>query len=529
MTAEQITSLPWVAERIPVAPVVTPEQRGQAADVELDTDGAISRARELLKMYATSEREISRSGKQKNGPAVQGAGGDEWTLQVAMNVGDLGISPEMCSGLMFELFNPSCTPQWDVEGEYRDMLMTKINSAYKTRQTPPGSNTAEADFGAEPEEEDDALDVSTPKASSVLRPLTLLDFKTKKFERSKYILAELIMQGVVNTLDGDGGVGKTTAAIQIGISVGTGLPLWGRSTIKTPVLMVLSEDKDGDTQPRVLSTIADLKITDEQIAELGSNCEICPVPGEDISIARIDEKGTTVLLPFYYELEAKLKARPTGLFVVLDNLVDIAQMSEAGRLEPTYFFKRVLGGLAKKYDATFLVLAHPSKAAMKDGNWYSGSTGYKNAVRNKLVMKFIKGSVNRSLSRLKNNYAPPKERIILEWVNEIFVMAETSEADDVTYRLVINKIKDMIGRKLNVADNNRGTGQTPRSVAAAMQNAVPEIDEKDVLAAMQCAVDKGDLEYVEGYGRIKATFAIPKVRPADPNEFEETEDDDDGD
>jgi hypothetical protein len=508
--AGPIISVPWVVERLGswrADPTVV--ERGLPAVVELDDDGAISQAIDLLTGYATSEREVGQNGKQINGPCIQGEGGDIWINQVANNVGDLGISQEMCSALMFEHFNPKCEPPWlgdAEEGDDKDRLSYKVASAYKSRLKPPGSDSAEAEFGADPlPDADDDLIVNTPKRQ-LPNALSLKELMEGDFPRTSYTVGDLVMQGVVNMFYGDGGTGKTTIAIQMGVAVASGRPLFERDTIKTPVLLVLAEDANGEIKPRVAGAIKDLELKD-----IPDNCEVWALPGEEISVARINEEGKTVLLPFYYELEKKLAATP-GLFMVLDSLADIAQMGEAHRLPVNAFFKKVLGGLAVKYKATILVLGHPSKASMADGSYYSGSTAYRNAVRNMLVLKVIKGTSFRSLERLKNNYANPKERITVAWADDIFVTPQNAviaDSEQGRYRAVLNCIRDLITKGNNVANTNQASGQTPKDVANAVNAlGVVTVTWQEVKDFMKQAERIRDLKYIEGTRTTKASYVI---------------------
>jgi AAA domain/Bifunctional DNA primase/polymerase, N-terminal len=473
--AGPIISVPWAVARLGSrrADADDAGERGLAAVTELDTEGAIEQAIDLLQSYATAERETGQNGKQIGGPAFQGEGGDDWTVQVANYVGDLGVSQEMCSALMYEHFNPACVPPWlgdAEEGDDKDRLSYKVASAYKSRQKPPGSDSAEADFADDPIEDDDDL-VREEKRRRLPKSLSLRELMTGEFPRTSYTVGGLVMQDIVNMFYGNGGTGKTTIAIQMGVAVAAGKRLFERDTIKGPVLLVLAEDAAGEIKPRVAGSIKDLGIKDPD--EL--DCEVWALPGEEISVARINEEGKTILLPFYYELEKKLTAKP-GLFVVLDSLADIAQMGEAHRLPVNAFFKKVLGGLAIKYKATILVLAilvlaHPSKASMADGSYYSGSTAYRNAVRNMIVIKDIKGTSFRSLERLKNNYANDRERITVAWADNIFVTPQNAviaDSEQGRYRAVLNCIRDMIANGDNVAKTNQASGQTPKDVANAV-------------------------------------------------------------
>jgi Bifunctional DNA primase/polymerase, N-terminal len=135
----------WLAEYM--QPTERGERAAGAVIGELDTADAINRAVEMLQGYARSPIIRNARGKQTNGPAVQGENGDEWSYQVALNIGDLGISEFVCLDLMFEHFNSSCDPPWQYDDAApADRLSTKVRSAYTSRETPLGSRTAAADF-----------------------------------------------------------------------------------------------------------------------------------------------------------------------------------------------------------------------------------------------------------------------------------------------------------------------------------------------------------------------------------------------
>jgi hypothetical protein len=187
-------------------------------------------------------------------------------------------------------------------------------------------------------------------------------------------------------------------------------------------------------------------------------------------------------------------------------------MGEAQRLPANAFFKKVLGGLAVKYKATILVLGHPSKASMADGSYYSGSTAYRAAVRNMLVIKFIKGTNFRALERLKNNYANDKERITVAWADNIFVTPQNAviaDSEQGRYRAVLNCIRDMIANGDNVAKTNQASGQTPKDVANAVNAlGVVTVTWQEVKDFMKQAERIRDLKYIEGTRTTKAHYEI---------------------
>jgi hypothetical protein len=102
-------------------------EAGQEPVIELDQDAAIEAASVYLRDDAP--------------PALEGAGGDATTLNVAMEVKDLGVSEQKTLDLMWEIYNDRCEPGWDF-----DELAIKIKNAFAYGQNAPGSKSAEIEF-----------------------------------------------------------------------------------------------------------------------------------------------------------------------------------------------------------------------------------------------------------------------------------------------------------------------------------------------------------------------------------------------
>lgn len=206
------------------APIAYEGERGLPPEVEIDTQQQIDDAIKLLQDYASAEPEyITRpdgSKKQINGPAIENQGGDVWTLQVAMEVGDIGISRPVCLELMAEHFNPSCQPPWksDDEGAAKDRLSTKVESAYNSRQTPPGGTHPFKDFADDPvpDNDNDSDDDSERKPATTTK-------RRSRLKASK--LSEIANDPepvMILTVDGQGMIAE-------GLTVVYGLPKSGKS------------------------------------------------------------------------------------------------------------------------------------------------------------------------------------------------------------------------------------------------------------------------------------------------------------
>lgn len=204
----------------------------------VDRDDYVARGTELLKGYASSPRGIDSDGKQVNGPAVQKVkgkpdttgGGDDWTCQVARNMGDEGISEVKCYELMKADFNAACAPPWKLDGEkgqHKDKLRSKIANAYATRQEPIGSKTVEAEGfrhsggyenkSTKPDENPKAkLKISaTPFVPVDPRSIAPRDWLYGLHYIRKYIVADV----------SPGGGGKTSNVLVEAISMTTGVDL----------------------------------------------------------------------------------------------------------------------------------------------------------------------------------------------------------------------------------------------------------------------------------------------------------------
>jgi hypothetical protein len=66
-------------------------------------------------------------------PAIEGQGGDAWTVQTAAELHDLGISEPVALELMLEHWNPRCEPSWEP-----DDLAVKVGNGFRYAQNEPG-------------------------------------------------------------------------------------------------------------------------------------------------------------------------------------------------------------------------------------------------------------------------------------------------------------------------------------------------------------------------------------------------------
>lgn len=349
------------------------------------------------------------------------------------------------------------------------------------------------------------------------QPTTSAELASTVYPPLRWTVDKLIREGIPQTIDGDGGIGKSTVMVGTAVAIGAGEPIFGKPTIAGPVLFVTHEDD-----------LADLQATARAYADyLGVDLAALPVEWwslleHDITLATVAEDGTWKEGPFYDAFESRLRASPRGLFVVLDCRSDVVQMNEVLREPPNTFYKTVLMPLCKRHGCTIIVLCHPSKAAMNDGSYYSGGTGNKSALRNKLVMKLADDSAGadplgpRVLDVLKRNRGARDKtgvRLSFDVERGIFVADDDAAVRRETakqYGVVIEQIKGMLAAGVVVQVGNTGSGQGPREVAAALAKAGTRISEKETKSVMKAAIRDGLLGYhgAKPGGRVAAGFHL---------------------
>jgi len=362
-------------------------------------------------------------------------------------------------------------------------------------------------------------DEATPpdKRETYPPPTSSAELASADYPPQAYTVDKLIMAERPQTLDGDGGIGKSNASVGMAVAVAAGKPIFGRATIQGPVLFVTHEDDKPDLQA-MAQGYADY---------IGEDLAALPVDWwslleNDITLAVVNDDGSWKRGPFYDVFEAKLRESGNGLFIVLDCRSDVVQMNEILREPPNTFYKTVLTPLCKRYGCTILVLCHPSKASMNDGSYYSGGTGNKSALRNKLVMKLADESPDadplgpRLLDVLKRNRGTRDKtavRLTFDPLREIYVADDDAAVQRDTakqYGVVVEQIKAMLGADVVVQVGNTGSGQGPRDVAAALAKLGTPVPEKNVKAIMKAALRDGVLGYHDAAPgqRIKAGFHI---------------------
>ncbi len=238
----------------------------------------------------------------------------------------------------------------------------------------------------------------------------------------KWIVPDLIPDRNVTDLSGDGGLGKSLLALQLGVAMTAGRDWLGTMPEPGAFLYASCEDEPDEILRRRNSVLSSMSLTPADIrgfhlADL--------TDAEETELAAPGKQTALELTALYRRLEATVSAlRPKCL--VLDTRADMFGGNELSRGQ-VRFFVRSLRRLCIAHDMAVVMLSHPSVSGMASGSGQSGSTGWGNSVRSRLYLTAPRnddGEIDhdiRVLSNKKANYAARGSEIALRWARGMFV------------------------------------------------------------------------------------------------------------
>ncbi|HEX5461071.1 MAG TPA: AAA family ATPase [Steroidobacteraceae bacterium] len=196
-----------------------------------------------------------------------------------------------------------------------------------------------------------------------------------------WIVDGLIPAARVTSLLGNGGLGKTLLAVQLGVHVSMNRPLFGRVINGGPVLGIFCEDEIEELERRTRAACAGEDIALESLERLhmtsrdGLDNLLCTFEREQIQFT-----------PFYRALEATIAALKPRL-TILDTAADLFGGDFISTPQVRQFLKVALGGLCVRHGTAVLLLAHPSASGMSSGKGDGFSTAWHNSVRSRLYLR----------------------------------------------------------------------------------------------------------------------------------------------
>ena len=306
-------------------------------------------------------------------------------------------------------------------------------------------------------------------------------------KKREWVLEEWFPKKTVSLLFGQGGVGKTLVIQQLANCIAKGEDFFNVKTQKMPVLCVFCEDDNEEINRRQMS-INEWMGVEEGFSSASEQVFFWPRVGEDNIVVTFPSQGEDKATNFYHKLlkvVEKIKGEEKEICVILDNATDFFGGSENVRREVNSFIKTYCGALCTRYNATVILLAHPSLSGLASGSGMSGSTAWENSVRSRSYLARDEEVDDlRVLSRKKSNYSAidSQNDIKLIWENGVLTKPNSSEALE---KMEMRGIKRDVLNAVDQADKQNAPfkARSGRVAKRALPKILPQHKAKFVVKA----------------------------------------------
>jgi RecA-family ATPase len=313
-----------------------------------------------------------------------------------------------------------------------------------------------------------AIDWTKLPPLKILRPEEWYDIEIPE---RRWAVPNWLPYGTVIGLYGDGGVGKSTLAMQLQAAGARGGEWCGMVAEPFRSLGLYCEDDKDELQRRHASIAKAARLSREDAA----NMRMVSRYGEDNLLMTFTSRGAGELTPLHKQVIEQARDERAQL-VIWDTVSDGFAGNENDRTQVRQFVQTALGSIVRAIDGTVVALAHPSRSGLKEGTGESGSTGWNGAFRARAFFARpqmgeggeIEDSAARILSLKKSNYGPPVRDIKLRWRDGAFVFhpetgssAYKLSADDIFLQL----LDKMMAEGVTLSRLSKSSNYAPRLFA----------------------------------------------------------------
>lgn len=297
----------------------------------------------------------------------------------------------------------------------------------------------------------------------------------------RFIIPGWIVRGACGLLSGQEGVGKSLLAQQMATCAAIGRPFLGLDIARVNSIYITCEDDTDELWRRQEAINAMLGIT---MSDIAGKLLLDSLKGEiGNELGSFDQTGRLSLSDRYLQIERAAATWGANL-VFLDNAAHLFAGNENARHDVAAFLG-LLERLSIAIDGAVVLLAHPNKQhaqGNKQGNEYSGSTGWSAHVRNRLFLDWAETDDDgtpldgdgRVLRKSKANYGKAGEEITFRWHEWAFVDLADLPAD--TAREIAATAAASAENDLFLACLDKSTrDKVPTSASRAASNYAPRV------------------------------------------------------
>lgn len=298
-----------------------------------------------------------------------------------------------------------------------------------------------------------------PKRDFGVPVVDLAAWEGKTVEPRLWFISDLIPGRNVTLLYGDGGLGKSLLALQIGLASTLGTSTLGLTPLEYGRVLYLAAEDEADEFHRRSADI--LRGFDASFADTGGRFHLVPLADRDALLATPDRFGVMQPTPLFGKMADMTKELGPDL-IVIDTAADVFGGKEIDRSQARQFIS-MLRRVCLERNCTIMLLAHPSVQGMQTGTGTSGSTGWSNSARARLYVDRPSGDGTdpdmRRLSVKKQNYGAAEGEIFFRWENGMFVEADSTKPSPTVS--LMNKKADEVFLRLLSTFNRIGQPCSP--------------------------------------------------------------------
>ncbi|WP_172842182.1 AAA family ATPase [Bradyrhizobium lablabi] len=260
---------------------------------------------------------------------------------------------------------------------------------------------------------------TAPSDQSPLALVTPQQWKGVELEPMRWLATHRVPADDVTILSGDGGLGKTTVALQLGVSVARNLGDWlGTTTLSGPVIFFSAEEPESEMRRRLDRVARKRGIEPEQIEHLYFH-----FAEPDKALLGISTPAGTIAPTATFQALARSVTDVRPALLIVDSVAAVFGGNQNDRVQARTFvsmFRR----LAREAGCAIVLLDHPSLSGMNSGTGRGGNMDWSNVVRSRLYLRTVEEeeAAFRELEVVKSNYGPAGEKVRLRWEDGSFVL-----------------------------------------------------------------------------------------------------------
>lgn len=306
-----------------------------------------------------------------------------------------------------------------------------------------------------------------PSDQPPLALVTPKQWKDIELEPMRWLATHRVPADDVTILSGDGGLGKTTLALQLGVSVSRDLGDWlGTTTFSGPVVFYSAEEPESEMRRRLDRVARKRGIAPDEIERLFFH-----FAEPDKALLGISTPmGTIAPTATFHALCRSVRDIRPALLIV-DSVAAVFGGNQNDRVQ-TRTFVSMFRRLAREAGCAIVLLDHPSLSGMTSGTGRGGNMDWSNVVRSRLYLRTVEEeeATFRELEVVKSNYGPAGEKVRLRWEDGSFVLqgslsapqqaATFAKIDDLFLKLI--EERNAQGRWVTP---NKATGYAPKELA----------------------------------------------------------------